>query len=199
MQPTGTQWSQMLLMWMCSGELGTKGFLKLWTSVFPKKNDFLQKKKKSGPLKYCSVELNSLFRAYKYTGSVKKFEQYKKQRNLITTANCQAKKSFLDQLHQADSKNLLWNGHVVITQFMCLRGRNVITQSSTNQIQTAELPQTSNFYVCKFTRPFSSSACEGLVWRLPDPLNTICCHKMKHLCSCRWFTHIMSNSPSLWA
>ena len=47
---------------------------------------------------------NSLFRIYKRTGSVNKFEEYKKQRNLVTTAIRHAKRSFLNQLHQADSK-----------------------------------------------------------------------------------------------
>ena len=49
-------------------------------------------------------------------------------------------------------------------------GRNVITQLSTNQIHPAEIPQTSDFYVCKFTRPSSFSTCEGLVPRL---VNTV--------------------------
>ena len=49
-------------------------------------------------------------------------------------------------------------------------GRNVITQSSTNQIHPAEIPRTSNLYVCKFTRP--SSACEGLVPRLRSRLQS---------------------------
>ena len=47
---------------------------------------------------------NSLFRTYKHSGSVNKFEEYKKQRNLVTTAIRHAKRSFLNQLHQADSK-----------------------------------------------------------------------------------------------
>ena len=56
--------------------------------------------------------------------------------------------------------------HVVITRTHAFVGRNVITQSSTNQIHPTEIPRTSNLYVCKFTRPSSSSACEGLVPRL---------------------------------
>ena len=47
---------------------------------------------------------NSLFRTYKRTASVNKFEEYKKQRNLVTTAIRHAKRSFLNQLYQADSK-----------------------------------------------------------------------------------------------
>ena len=50
----------------------------------------------------------------------------------------------------------------VITQTRALEGRNIITQSSTNQIHPAEIPWTSNLYVCNFTRPSFSSASEGL-------------------------------------
>ena len=49
--------------------------------------------------------------------------------------------------------------------------RNVITQLSTNQIHPTEIPRTSNFYVCKFTRPSSSSTCEGLVPRLVNAVH----------------------------
>ena len=49
------------------------------------------------------------------------------------------------------------------------RGRNVITQSSTNQIHSAEISRISSLYVCKLTRP-SSSMCEGLVSRLCMPV-----------------------------
>ena len=42
---------------------------------------------------------------------------------------------------------------------VCVRktGRNVVTEYSTNQNHSAEIPRSSNFYVCKFTRPSSSS------------------------------------------
>ena len=56
--------------------------------------------------------------------------------------------------------------HVVITRTCADVGLNVITQSSTNQIHPAEIPQTSNLCVCKFTRSSSSSACKGLAPRL---------------------------------
>ena len=39
-----------------------------------------------------------------HTGSVNKFEEYKKQKYIITTAIHHAKSSFLNQLHQANSK-----------------------------------------------------------------------------------------------
>ena len=60
--------------------------------------------------------------------------------------------------------------HAVITQTRAFVGRNVITQLSTNHIHLAEIPQTSNFYARKYTRPFSS-ACEGLVPRLSEGLH----------------------------
>ena len=91
---------------MCSGHCGTKGFLKLWTSAFPKKRPPPKKHLPwlSPTLLSAIKRRNSLFRTFKRTGSVNKFEEYKKQRNLVTTAIRHVKRSFLNQLYQADSK-----------------------------------------------------------------------------------------------
>ena len=45
------------------------------------------------------------------------------------------------------------------TQTSTFMGRNVITSSSTNETHPTKIPETSNFYACKFARP-SSSTCE---------------------------------------
>jgi len=66
--------------------------------------------------------------------------------------------------------------------------RNVITQSSTHEVHPTEISRTSNFYVCKFTRPSSSSVCEGLVPRLGQTPKMVIHIKLWMICQCEMST-----------
>ena len=82
-----------------------KRFLEIMEICIPK--EWLPSKSISlGSLHHCLVQWtwmkrrNSLFRSFKHTGSVNRFkEEYKRQRNLDTTAIRHTKTSFLNQSH----------------------------------------------------------------------------------------------------
>jgi len=105
MKVTGTQCSPMYPMWISCSLPGKRSSLRLWKFVSPR-NDFPEK---ASPFHHCLVQWRrrkSPFRSFKHTGSVNGFQEYKRQRNLGTTAIGHTKTSFLNHLHHAEHTKL---------------------------------------------------------------------------------------------
>ena len=111
MKVTGTQCSPMHPMWISCGLPGKRGSLRLYNyGICIPKKQLPSKSVSLGSLHHCLVQWrrrNSPFRSFKHTGSVNGFQEYKRQRNLGTTAIRHTKTSFLNNLNHAGPKTII--------------------------------------------------------------------------------------------
>ena len=129
-----------------------------------------------GALHHCLVQWrrrNSPFRSFKHTGSVDGFQEYKRQRNLGTTAIRHTKTSFLNQLHHAGTK-AFW----MIIKSLSKQSSNIPTLSCDDSLATSDYDKANclnnQFYNNLFIPPLSIIPQQGYTNPVDCPNVLLC-------------------------